>query len=195
MNHNTILTKFRKYFFVMIICLLIAVGYSFNLSQKSEFISSVSIGFSLKSSPIDSLKDKEYTLLLNGFTQYLQSRLSSLNIQDIFAKSLKVQLSKANEKKPIYDIAPTGLGFVNLSMTTNNQVEAQKFVETTKDVLNNKLIPEWNGERTSQYQVITNNNIISSINEMKTAQINLIVPVLIALVLGSVIILALPLKK
>lgn len=197
MNQNTILMKFRKYFFVMIICLLIAIGYSFNLSQKSEFVASVSIGFSPKSSPIptDSLKDKEYTLLLNGFTQYLQNRLSSLNIQDIFAKNLKISLTKNNEKKPIYDVIPTGLGFANISMTTNSQIDAQKFVETTKEVLNNKLIPEWNGERTSQYQVVTNNNIVSSINEIKTSQVNLLIPILIALVLGTSITLLLPLKK
>ncbi|MBC7406723.1 MAG: hypothetical protein H7230_04610 [Candidatus Parcubacteria bacterium] len=199
MTNSNLLTKFRKYFFVIIICLLIAGGYSFNLDRKSEYLASVSIGFSpkpqasLAQSP--SLNDKEYTLLLNGFTQYLQARFATLNIQNSYTQVLETPLTKANEKKAIYDIIPTGLGYINLSISTNSAAKAQKFIDTTKEVINNKLIPEWNTERVAEYQVATNNNLISSISETKPSPVTLLIPILAALVVGSIITLLLPIPK
>ena len=199
MTNSNLLTKFRKYFFVIIICLLIAGGYSFNLNQKNEYLASVSIGFSPKPQASlaqnSSLNDKEYTLLLNGFTQYLQARFNSLNIQNSYTQVLETPLTKANEKKAIYDISGTGLGYINLSVSTNSAAKAQKFIDTTKEVVNNRLIPEWNTERVAEYQVATNNNLISSINETKPSQVTLLIPILAALVVGSIITLLLPIPK
>lgn len=199
MTNSNLLTKLRKYFFVIIICLLIAGGYSFNLDRKSEYLVSVSIGFSPKPQASlaqnSSLNDKEYTLLLNGFTQYLQARFSSLNIQNSYTQVLETPLTKANEKKAIYDIVQTGLGYINLSVSTDSPAKAQKFIDTTKEVVNNKLIPEWNTERVAEYQVATNNNLISSINETKPSQVTLLIPILAALVVGSIITLLLPMPK
>jgi hypothetical protein len=198
MTFQHFLKKLIKYFWVFILVSATIFLVWNNVITKPEFLGNISVGANFSNIEINDNNmnsEKDYSTLSTNLSKLLSAKYSSISIQQIYAKELGFSVNKGSEKKPIYEIVDQGLGFISITYVANSEDEAKKFIEITKNVYKEKIIPDWNQNRSSSYIINPNTDFISSVSLIKTSTLNYSIPVLIAVITSLVIIALLPLKQ
>jgi len=200
MSFKEVLVRILKgWWLILIFTLIFTIAFYKSSQGKDIYRSSISVGITfdniLQEQNVRDTADKTpslFTSTSTSISQYLLFRFSSVEIQDLVAKKMGLQISDINNSKPFYRVLDVKAGFVSLSYDSESMSEAEKFLDAIKQVYNYLITTELNNSQTNTYKVRPQENLIQSITTTQKPSQQKILPSVAGFVIGVVVTLLLP---
>lgn len=176
--------------------------YTLSIAAKPSFIANISLGMNFndpqfnptQSEPQNQVwtRDQSYSELIPRFSKYLEGKFKSVAVQEKIASKIGRRLYSGIDKKPFYTVNLQDLGFIDLNYETADKAEAEKFLQAAKEVYKEEIIPEWNNQRLTEYEVKANDRFIESVASINPPREEILLPVMAGLLIGLFISLIVP---
>jgi hypothetical protein len=200
MSFKEILVRILKgWWLILIFTLIFTIAFYKSTQSKDIYRASISVGITfdniLQEQNIKDTADKTpslFTSISTSISQYLLFRFSSVEIQDMVAKKMGVQISDLNNITPFYRVLDEKAGFVSISYDSESKNDAEKFLDAIKQVYNFLIATELNNNQTNTYKVRPQENLIQSITTSQKPAQQKILPSITGFLVGVAVSLLSP---
>ena len=161
--------------------------------QGNTYAASISLGIQYNNPALPDAGEEltGYTESLDDFSLYLTSRFTTVEIQDIIARTLETTVLYS-EEEAFYTVTNQGGGFVNLFYVAGSSAEAEKFIDGAKSAYET-LVEEWNQTRLTRFQITPQTEFTEVVVAQEASLQMRAVPVFASVLLGVLLLLVLPL--
>jgi len=167
--------------------------------QSNSYQASIGLGVSFNSpNYVNDLENRSTTLAYvqaaKEFSEYLQTRFSSVEVQDLVSKESGIKVNNYNVKNPFYTVGVGAGGFISVGYTDDNLVTAQNFIKAIKKAYYS-VVDEWNQSRLDNFKITPMQNFIETVaTTQKPTQIQ-ILPAIIGFLVAVLLTIAIPFKE
>lgn len=193
MTIGEIISKIKKYWFVVIIFLIVGAYVSYLEAEKTSYNATVVLGINLANAG-NGENDQLNTLLTKDADIFLSKLVSSKYIQSSIIKEAGLSQSLI-AVKPFYDVLPMGLGYISINYSAPNQTTSETFIKAVKKVYSTEIVKIWNEQKPAEFKTRALDDISSSISSAKSSVQNALIPVITSIVLSLVVVALLPKGK
>ena len=186
-------TRLRYYWWILPLFLLLSVVAFMPRVQGNTYAASISLGIQYNNPALPDAGEEltGYTESLDDFSLYLTSRFTTVEIQDIIARTLETTVLYS-EEEAFYTVTNQGGGFVNLFYVAGSSAEAEKFIDGAKSAYET-LVEEWNQTRLTRFQITPQTEFTEVVVAQEASLQMRAVPVFASVLLGVLLLLVLPL--
>lgn len=175
---------------ILIVCILIATPFTTSVQHRAT----ISFGMSYNNARLESVNIVDLAQAQVNLSNYLFSRMSSVEVQDLIAREADLPTDGLDERNPFYLVKDQKAGFVTLTFLSDDKEEATRFLEASK-LAYYSVVNEWNEINPSVFDVQASTSFLDSNTEVgQPFQIKLLPP-FIGLTVGLMISLLIPVKK
>jgi len=167
--------------------------------QSNSYQASIGLGVSFNSpNYVNDLENRSTTLAYvqaaKEFSEYLQTRFSSVEVQDLVSKESGIKVNNYNVKNPFYTVGVGAGGFISVGYTDDNLVTGQNFIKAIKKAYYS-VVDEWNQSRLDNFKITPMQNFIETVaTTQKPTQIQ-ILPAIIGFLVAVLLTIAIPFKE
>jgi len=167
--------------------------------QSNSYQASIGLGVSFNSpNYVNDLENRSTTLAYvqaaKEFSEYLQTRFSSVEVQDLVSKESGIKVNNYNVKNPFYTVGAGAGGFISVGYTDDDLVTAQNFIKAIKKAYYS-VVDEWNQSRLDNFKITPMQNFIETVaTTQKPTQIQ-ILPAIIGFLVAVLLTIAIPFKE
>ena len=193
MTLSNVRTRLRYYWWLLPLFLLISVVAFLPRVQGNTYAASISLGIQYNNPALPDAGEEltGYTESLDDFSLYLTSRFTTVEVQDIIARTLETAVLYS-EEEAFYTVTNQGGGFVNLFYVAGSETEAEKFLDGAKSAYQT-LVEEWNQTRLTRFQITPQTEFTEVVAAQEASLQMRAVPVFAGVLLGVLVLLVLPL--
>jgi capsular polysaccharide biosynthesis protein len=196
MTISHLLTKFRVYWYLIILLPAIFTAFGFSsFVNKSSYSPAISVGITYNNADYLKTSSENWDRQLNSVSEYLTNRFKSIEVQKKIIDKMGYSDASISAKKPFYEITNQNAGFVSISANLNTKDEANQFLSTIKSVYQEIIETEKSANEIDSYKVKPMDKFLESIVETKTPIQFRIMPTIFGLVLAILIVAVLPAKS
>ncbi len=189
MTLNTILNKLKKYWYIVIIGLIIGSTISYlGINNQNNYRASISVGASYNNPEYIRTQPNQNALSLSKLSEFFANRFKSQEIQFQVLSKINYDTGKIT-KKTFYDISSNENGFINITADFDSQLEAELFLKSIKEVYNNIINVELNQNQIQAFEVKPMTNFNEAVILIKTPIQVQILPIIVCLVLSLLLVL------